>query len=122
MPYDSVPPQKDIYRTTPEFLVTQRHWGQRLKKWPAQGWGAMLHLDTQKGNEAMKASNFQYVSGGTTACMKILYIATKGCGQLTSNNNYFGDSWFSSVEDTEEMLDAGVNYCGPVKTSHNVFV
>ena len=47
--------------------------------------GTMLHLDIQKGKKATKMSNFQKELGDTTACMKGLAIATKGCGQLTSN-------------------------------------
>ena len=83
--------------------------------------GTMLHLEIKKGGEAMKTSKFQNVLVGTTACMKRLVIATKGCGQLTSNNTYFADSWFSSVKNAEEMADAGVYYCGPVKTIHKGF-
>ena len=59
--------------------------------------------------------------GGTAACMKRLAISTKRCGQLTSNDTYFVDSWFSSVKTAEEVAAAGVNYCGPVKTSHKGF-
>ena len=81
----------------------------------------MLHLDIQKGKEAMKTSKFQKYLGGTTACIERLAIDNYGCGQLTSNNTYFSDSWFSSVKTTEEMADSGVDYCGPVKTSHRVF-
>ena len=51
--------------------------------------GKMLHLDIQKGKEAMKKSKFQSILGGTDACMNRLDIATKGCGQLTSNDTYF---------------------------------
>ena len=65
--------------------------------------GMMLHLEIQKGKEVMKTSKFQKDLGGTTACIKILAIATKGCGQLTSNDTYFSDIWFSSVKTTEEM-------------------
>ena len=83
--------------------------------------GTMLHIEIQKGKEAMKKSTFQSELGGTAVCMKRLAIATKGCGQLTSNNTYFADSWFSSVKTAEEMAAAGVNYCGPVKTSHKGF-
>ena len=61
----------------------------------------MLHLEIQKYKEAMKTSNFQNGLGGTTACMKRLAIATKGCGQLTLNDTYFSDSWFSSVKNAE---------------------
>ena len=83
--------------------------------------GMMLHLEIQKGKEAMKKSKFQSELGGTAACMKRLAIATKGCGQLTSNNTYFSDSWFSSVKTAEEMAASGVIYCGPAKTSHKGF-
>ena len=83
--------------------------------------GAMLHLEIQKGKEAMKISKFQNFLGVTTACMKRLDIATKGCGQLTLNDTYFAYSWFSSVKTAEEMAAAGVDYCGPVKTSHKGF-
>ena len=69
----------------------------------------------------MKKSTFQSELGGTAACMKRLSIATKGCGQLTSNDTYFAYIWFSSVKTDEEMAAAVVNYCGPVKTSHKGF-
>ena len=62
-----------------------------------------------------------YVKDSTTVCMKRLSIAAKGCGQLTSNDTYFSDSWFSSVNTAEEAMTAGVNYCGPVKTRHKGF-
>ena len=73
--------------------------------------GTMLHLDIQKGKEATKTSKFQNVLGGTTTCMRRLDIATKGRDQLTSNNTYFSDSWFSSVKTAEEMAATGVK-CG----------
>ena len=81
----------------------------------------MSHLEIQKGKETMKTSTYKNVLVGTTACTKRLSISTKGCGQLTSNDTYFADSWFSSVQNAEEMAAAGVDYCGPVKTSHKVF-
>ena len=83
--------------------------------------GAMLHLEIQKWKEAMKISKFQSVLGGTTVCMKRIAIAAKGCCQLTSNDTYFSDRWFSSVKTAEEMAAAGVDCCGPVKTSHKGF-
>ena len=58
----------------------------------------MLHLDIQKGKEKMKTSKFQKDIGDTTTCMKRLDIATKGCDQLTSNDTYFAEIWFSSVK------------------------
>ena len=54
--------------------------------------GTMLHLDIQKGKEAMKKSTFQSELGGTSECMKRLSIATKGCGQLTSNDTDFSSN------------------------------
>ena len=48
-------------------------------------------------------------------------MATKGCLQLTSNETYFDDSWFSVVKTAEEAIALGVNYCGLVKMSHNGF-
>ena len=69
----------------------------------------------------MKKSTFQSELGGTAACMKRLAIDTKGCGQLTSNDTYFADSWFISVKTAEEMAAAGVNYCRPAETRHKGF-
>ena len=95
--------------------------GTEMKNVACSRLGAMLHLDTQKGKEDMKTSNFQKYLGGTTACMKRIAIDTKGCGQLTSNDTYFSDSWFSSVKTSEEMAATGVNYCGLAKTIHKGF-
>ena len=81
----------------------------------------MLHLDTQKGKEAMKTSESQKYLIGTAACMKIIDIATKGCVQLTSNDTYFAYIWFSSVKSAEEAMAAGVDYCRPEKTIHKGF-
>ena len=69
----------------------------------------------------MKTSKFQKDLGGTTACMKRLAIDNKRCGQLISNDTYFYDSWFSFVDTAEDIVDAGVDYCGLVKTSHKGF-
>ena len=53
--------------------------------------------------------------------MKRLDIATEGYGQLTSNNTYFADGYFSSVKTPEDMVAEGVDYCGPAKTTHKGF-
>ena len=53
--------------------------------------------------------------------MKKLLIATKGCDQLTSNDTYFDDIWFSSVKTANEAMDTGLDYCGPAKTIHKGF-
>ena len=54
--------------------------------------GMTLHLDIQKGKEAMKTSEFQKYLKFNTACMKGLKMANKRCGQMTSNDTYFTDS------------------------------
>ena len=59
--------------------------------------------------------------GGTVACMQRLDIATKGCDQMTSNDTYFANIWFSPVKIAEYMAADGVDYCGPTKTSHKGF-
>ena len=83
--------------------------------------GTMLLQESQRGEEAMKALGFQKYIGGTVVCINILAMDTKGCGQLTSNDTYFADSWFSSIKIDEEVMAEGVDYCGPVKTIHKGF-
>ena len=61
-----------------------------------------MHLEIQKGKEAIKTSQFQTDLGGTAALMRRLDISTKGCVQMTSNDTYFADSWFSSEKNSEE--------------------
>ena len=81
----------------------------------------MLHLDIQKGEGGIKTSEFKKYIGSATECMRRLAIATKGCGQLKSNDTYFADGWFSSVKMAEDAMAAGVDYCGPVNTSYKDF-
>ena len=61
-------------------------FGTEMKNVTCSRLGAMLHLEIQKGKEAMKKLTFQSELGGTAAYMKRPAIATKGCGQLTSND------------------------------------
>ena len=97
------------FRTTPKgclmrYFYTFRNpepLGTEMKNVACSRLRKMLHLDIQNGKEDMKMSKFQNVLGGTTACMKRLAISNKGCGQLTSNNNYFSYSWLSSVKTDE---------------------
>ena len=65
--------------------------------------------------------NISKILRGTTACMKRLAIATKGCVQLILNDTYFADSWFNSLKTAEQMASTGVDYCGLVKKIHQVF-
>ena len=81
----------------------------------------MSHLDIQKGKEAMNTSKFQKYLIGTVLCTERLAIASKGCGQLTSNDSYFDDSWFSSAKMAEEAMAAGVDYCRTAKTTKKSF-
>ena len=56
----------------------------------------------------MKTSNFQQRIGGTAACIRRQMIATKECGQLTSNDIYFADSWFIGVKIVNKSMVEGV--------------
>ena len=69
----------------------------------------------------MKKSGFQKYLGGTAALMKRIGIATKGFGQLTSNDTYFSDIWFSYVKTTEQAMAAGFDYFGPAKSRQKGF-
>ena len=73
------------------------------------------------GKEAMKLLEFQKNIGGTVECIKRLPIATKGCGQLTSNDTYFSGIWYSYVKIAGEAMSAGVNYFRTTKMSHKGF-
>ena len=53
--------------------------------------------------------------------MRRIAIDNKEYGQLTSNYTYFSDIWFSSIKTAEESMAAGVDYFGPLKTSHKGF-
>ena len=75
----------------------------------------------QKGEGGYEDAEISKFLGDTTACMKRLAIANKGCGQLTSNDTYFSYRLFSSVKIAEDMAAVGVDYCGPAKTSHKGF-
>ena len=121
MPCNFVPPLKEIYRTIPIFRKPEP-LGTEISNVAFFRLGTMIHLEIQKGEEVMKTSEFQKYLGSTATFMRRLIMATKGCGQLTSNDTYFSDSWFSSVKTAEEAMAEGVDYCEPVKTSHRVFV
>ena len=84
MPYNFVPPLKDIYLTTTIFMKT-KPLGTEMNNVACSRLGNMLHLEIKKGKEAMKASDLQKYLGGAASCTKRPTMATKGCGQLTSN-------------------------------------
>ena len=69
----------------------------------------------------MKRSEFQKYNRGNAVYMKRLSMDNKGCGQLSSNDTYFDDRWFSSVKTAEELMPAGVDYCRTLKTRHSGF-
>ena len=58
----------------------------------------------------MKTLNFKKDIGGNAACTKIITMDTKRCDQLTSNDTYITDSWFSGVKTADEAMDEGVDY------------
>ena len=69
----------------------------------------------------MNTLTYQKQIRGTTEFMKRLMVATNECYQLTSNDTYFSDIWFSGVKTAEGAMVEGVDYCVPVNTSHKVF-
>ena len=95
--------------------------GTKLKNVSCSRLGTMFYLEIKKGKEAMKASDLQQKIGGMDDCMKIIMKDTKGCGQLSSNDTFFGDIWFIRVNTAEESNSEGVDFCGPVKKSHKGF-
>ena len=70
----------------------------------------MLHLDIQKGKEAMKTYTFQQRIGGTAACMNRKMMAKKGYGKITPNYTYFNGIWFSGVKMAKDAMADGVDY------------
>ena len=52
----------------------------------------------------MKTAEFQQQIRVTAVCMRILIIAKKGCGHLSSNDTYFADIWFCAVKTDEEAI------------------
>ena len=42
--------------------------------------------------------------GGNEVCTERTTMAMKGLDQLTSNDTYFSDSWFSGVKTAEEAI------------------
>ena len=79
------------FRTTPKVYLPHYSYifrksdslGTDVKNVACSRLGTMLHLEIQKGEEAMKTSVFKKYLGGTDVCMKRLAMATKGCDQLT---------------------------------------
>ena len=66
----------------------------------------------------METSDFQRDIIDTDVCMKITMKATKGCVQLSSNEQLFADIWFKGIKTDEEENADRVDYCGPVETSN----
>ena len=69
----------------------------------------------------MNTSEFQQDIGGLDAYMKRITKATKGYGQLSSNDTAFSDSWFRLVKTEEEENIDRVDCGGPVKKSTRDF-
>lgn len=69
--------------------------------------GVMLHLELQRGKEPMKHSDYHRELGATAACTLRMGLATKNCGQSTSDDSpkdiFYGDSWFASVKTATKM-------------------
>ena len=81
----------------------------------------MLYIEIHQGEEAIKKLGFQQDIGGTVVCMKILTRVKKVWGQLSPNDTYFSDIWFSRVKTAKEAIAEGVDCWGPVKMVHKGF-
>ena len=81
----------------------------------------MLYLDIQHGEEAVNTLGYQHNIGGGVACMNIIVKGKKGCGQLSSSENFFSDNWFSGVQTVEKDSAEVIDCCGPVKTGRRGF-
>ena len=89
----------------------------------------MIHIELQKGKEAMKAEKYASSKKATCACVLRMCEASsrrenfdvdmKPCDPPPET--FMGDSWFSSVETAVEMKLRGHHYIGVVKTSHSGF-
>ena len=53
--------------------------------------------------------------------MEIIIKSTKGHGQISSNDTFFDDIWFSLFKKEEEENTQEEDYYRPVKTSHKRF-
>ena len=51
----------------------------------------------------MKSSGFQHQIEGISDFMNIIMKATKWCGQLSSNETFFDDIWFSIVKNHRRL-------------------
>ena len=54
--------------------------------------------------------------------MKRTMKDTKVCGQMSSNETLFDDSWFNGVKTEEQANSEILHYCEPAKTSHKVYL
>ena len=81
----------------------------------------MLYLEIHNGKEMMKTSGFQYDIGGMDNGINRIMKATKGCSQMSQNNTFFDDIWFSEVKTAEDKNADVVDYFRLAKTSHKGF-
>lgn len=86
--------------------------------------GCMLHIEIQKGKDAMRIAEHSNAYGVTSACSLRLLNATVQSGQLPLNHRqelFLADSWFAGIQTAELVADAGHSFIGPVKTNSGGF-
>lgn len=69
----------------------------------------------------MAQCKYQRELGATAACVLHMGFATKGCGQEESERKqdiFVADSWFASVNSTEQLRKHGMDLIGNCKTEH----
>ena len=93
--------------------------------------GIMLHLEIQKGREAMARLNKEKMAG-TACCLRMAAgtarTTNKECRakkpvihRPVPKQTFIGDSWFSSVQAATELALCGHHHIGVVKTAHSRF-
>jgi len=87
--------------------------------------GILLHLEIQKGRDAMRQAAYSVELGGTAGCVVCLVEKSK-CENNDPDQGrqelYLGDSWFASVACTVELWrHYSVQFLGVVKTNHARF-
>jgi hypothetical protein len=87
--------------------------------------GIMIWIELQRGKDGMRAAEYSAASGVTAACTMRGARDSKYCvgdDEDDTNEMFFGDSWFSSVETVCQLWNRfKCHYGGILKTNHSRF-
>jgi Transposase IS4 len=82
--------------------------------------GCLLHIEIQKGKDAVREAEHSEAYGVTSACTLRLANASVHSGQDVGDarkNCIYGDSWFAGVKTAELIAKSRHCFVGPVKTN-----